>query len=263
MDLEGGAEAGTGAGQTCERVSSSVAEVVHSTQHLLLGAKGIQVPLGLGSSTVLSQAWKGRVPTLLSYTGRGGVSTILNQAGSWGGWAHSRWAGHTQPCQGHQEGMFAKPHFPHKFPLGASCLPSAGGDLSFAWLGENLALIPPSLRTSFSKLGVRSRIVRTTPAGHRAGLGPTYLDFAWPDFKGLDDAGQEVFDLLEVTVAYTPGPIHQEDHVCRRGGSAAELGSACGGRGGRWGVGQGHHCYRTLNCLWLGSSAQDLLPWGW
>lgn len=148
-------------------------------------------------------------------------------------WAHNRWAGHTQPCPGHKEGMFAKPHFPHKFPLGASCLPSAGGDLSFAWLGENLALIPPSLHTSFSKLGIGCSIVRTTPVGHRAGLGPTYLDFAWPNFKGLDDAGQEVFDLLEVTVAYTPGPIHQEDHVCRRGGSAAELGPAWGGRGGR------------------------------
>ena len=37
MDLEGGAEAGAGAGarQTCECVSSSVAEVVHSIQHLL------------------------------------------------------------------------------------------------------------------------------------------------------------------------------------------------------------------------------------
>ena len=68
---------------------------------------------------------------------------------------------------------------------------------------------------------------------HRAGLGPTYLDFARPNFKGLDDAGQEVFDMLEVTVAYTPGPIHQEDHVHRHGGCAAELGSAWGGRGGR------------------------------
>lgn len=129
--------------------------------------------------------------------------------------------------------MFAKLHFPHKVPLGASCLPSAGGDLSFAWSGENLALVPPSLCTPFSKLGVWSGIVRTTPAGHRAGLGPTYLDFARPNFKGLDDTGQEVFDLLEVTVAYTPGPIHQEDHVHRHGGCAAELGSAWGGRGGR------------------------------
>ena len=64
MDLEGGAEAEAGAGarQTCECVSSSVAEVVHSIQHLLLGAKVIQVPLGLGGSTVLSQTWKGRSP---------------------------------------------------------------------------------------------------------------------------------------------------------------------------------------------------------
>ena len=75
MDLEGGAEAGAGAGarQTCECVSSSVAEVVHSIQHLLLGAKVIQVPLGLGGSTVLSQTWKGRSPhsTESDWEGRG------------------------------------------------------------------------------------------------------------------------------------------------------------------------------------------------
>lgn len=75
MDLEGGAEAGAGAGagQTCECVSSSVVEVVHSIQHLLLGAKGIQVPLGLGGSTVLSQTWKGRSPhsTESDWEGRG------------------------------------------------------------------------------------------------------------------------------------------------------------------------------------------------
>ena len=112
MDLEGGAEAGAGAGarQTCECVSSSVAEVVHSIQHLLLGAKVIQVPLGLGGSTVLSQTWKGRSPH--------------STESDWEGWG----SGHT----GHREGMFAKLHFPHKVSLGASCLPSAGGDLSFA-----------------------------------------------------------------------------------------------------------------------------------
>lgn len=42
---------------TCERVSSPVAEAVHCSQHLLLGVEGLQVPLGLGGSTVLSQTW--------------------------------------------------------------------------------------------------------------------------------------------------------------------------------------------------------------
>lgn len=74
--------------------------------------------------------------------------------------------------------------------------------------------------------------------GRRAGLGPTYLDFVWPDFKGLNDAGQEVFDLLEVTVTNTPGSIHQEDHIHGCGGRAAELGSGWGRRGGRRGAGR-------------------------
>lgn len=63
-------------------------------------------------------------------------------------------------------------------------------------------------------------------------MAPTYLDFVWSDFKGLNDTGQEGFDLLEVTVADTPGPIHQKEHVHRCGGPAAELGAAWVGREG-------------------------------
>lgn len=57
-------------------------------------------------------------------------------------------------------------------------------------------------------LGSRERL-RTTKVGPQ-GMGPelTYLDFIRPNFKGLDDAGQEVFDLLEVTVANTPRTVH-------------------------------------------------------
>lgn len=69
--------------------------------------------------------------------------------------------------------------------------------------------------------------------GARARPAPTYLDFVRPYFKGLSDTGQEVFDLLEVTVADAPGPVHQEDHVRRCGGRAAELGPGwVGGEGG-------------------------------
>lgn len=66
-------------------------------------------------------------------------------------------------------------------------------------------------------------------SGQAWGPVPTYLDFIRPYFKGLDDTGQEVFDLLEVTVADTPGPIHQEDHVHRCRGRAAELGAGWAG----------------------------------
>lgn len=55
-------------------------------------------------------------------------------------------------------------------------------------------------------------------------LVPTYLDFIWSYFKRCDDAGQEVFDLLEVSVADAPGSVHQEDYISRSWGCAVELG---------------------------------------
>lgn len=54
-----------GVGRTCECVPPFVVETVHSSQHLLLGAKGIQVPLSLGVSAVLSQTWEGSQAWLL------------------------------------------------------------------------------------------------------------------------------------------------------------------------------------------------------
>lgn len=64
---------------------------------------------------------------------------------------------------------------------------------------------------------------------------PTYLDFIRPDLEGLDDAGQEAFHLLEVTVADAPGPVHQEDQVRGGGGRAAEWGAGwAAGRAGLW-----------------------------
>lgn len=75
------------------------------------------------------------------------------------------------------------------------------------------------------------------PRGGAQGGGPapTYLDFIRPDLEGLDDAGQEVFHLPEVTVADAPGPIHQEDQVHGGGGRAAELGAGWAAeRAGLW-----------------------------
>lgn len=46
---------------TRERVSPFIAEATDSCQHLVLAAEGAEVPLGLGVSTVLSQAWAGAV----------------------------------------------------------------------------------------------------------------------------------------------------------------------------------------------------------
>ena len=101
--------------------------------------------------------------------------------------------------------------------------------------------------------------------GHEAGKGPvpTDLDFIRPDVKGLNDAGQEIFDLLEVAVADTPGPVHQEDHVHRCRGCAAELGA---GWGGGWvarswarpTTPQGY----PPSCSGPAPAPQDLLPWG-
>ena len=174
MDPEGGA----GARQTCERVSPSVAEATHGGQHLLLGAKGIQVPLGLGVPAVLSQAWKGRGPR-------------CTESG-WEGWAHSRRAGHTQPRPGHRGGTFAKPRFPHSVPPGAGCPSRAGGDPTPAWPGGNLALVPrgcasPSpIPTPFSKHRLcwgLAGIVRTTPGGAQGRAGTHLLGLCLARFQ--------------------------------------------------------------------------------
>lgn len=196
--------------QTCERVSPAVAEAAHGCQHLLLGVQGVQVPLGLGGSAVLSQAW-GEV-----------------------GWGLLG----TQPCLAHQRGHVAEPHLLHDVPQEPAVPPVQVGTLPPAWPSGNFALVPeaafllpywPKCRLCWGLVGVETRTGRSS----RAGLAPTYLDSVWPDFKGLNDAGQEIFDLLEVTEADTPGPVHQENHVHRRGGRAAELGAGWGGRGGR------------------------------
>lgn len=57
---------------------------------------------------------------------------------------------------------------------------------------------------------------------------PTYLDLIWSYFKRHDDAGQEVFDLLEVAVADAPGSVHQEDYIGRSWGRTVELGVSWG-----------------------------------
>lgn len=96
----------------------------------------------------------------------------------------------------------------------------------------------------------------TQGQGAGCGLAPTYLDFIWPNLKGLDDAGQEAFHLPEVTVADAPGPIHQEDQVRRRRGRAAELGASWAA--GRADCGRGCPCCRAPGC-----SSPGLHPWGW
>lgn len=92
---------------------------------------------------------------------------------------------------------------------------------------------------------------------HQGGPVPTYLDLIPPYFKGLSDADQEVFDLLEVTVADTPGPINQEDDVHGCGGRAVEWGAGWVGREGGEGLGQAPELLPTR------LSTQDLPPWGW
>lgn len=200
-------------GRTCERVPAFVVQAADCRQHLLLGAEGVQVPLGLGVSTVLGQAWKGG-------SGQGSP----RRAGS----PLSTEDPPARPPRSWQ------PHWPHGGPTGAqpgSCRPHRSAESSAPATVEG-------------------------PQGR--GPGPTNLDFIRPDFKGLDDAGQEVFDLLEVAVADTPGPVHQEDHVRGGGGCAAELGAGWAGRGGvRCGQGR---CRVLSSPRPVPNPKQDLLP---
>lgn len=211
--------------RTRERVSRFVAEAADGCQHLVLAAEGAEVPLGLVVSTVLSQAWAGAV-----------LGAELPSA-------------HTA-SPGHQAGYTSVPgqvtrscpspcRSPHPPGLGGA-QPVGGQGPRSAGLSSGFPrrLRASSLTCRFSELGlpwVGVGLVGTPRAGRWGrGLVPTDLDFIWPDLKGLNDAGQEIFDLLEMTMANTPGPVHQEELVHGCGGCAAELGVGWEGReGGR------------------------------
>lgn len=151
-------------------------QATHSCLHLLLAAKGLQVPLSARVSTVPGKAWAEKAE-------------------------------------------------------GRRCFPRTAARPHGVY---QLLQTSPSEDVPASGRGLRPG---TAQGGDLAGSGeprpgaPTYLYLLWPNVKGCDDAGQKGLDLLEVGVANTPGPVHQEDYVSGRRGKQQNCGSAGGGKG--------------------------------